>query len=60
VEEKEYMRLLHYPSSNKHLILLKPAFEKWVFQQAAIHQKKADGFKQLKQWILNNQGQNSV
>jgi len=90
VEEKESMRLLRYPSSNKYLILLKPAFEKWVFEQAAqkdiettkygfgnsknfarssksmyvnenqqvkqfintIHQKKAAGFMQLKQWIL--------
>jgi len=32
IDEKESMRLLQFPSSNKYLILLKPAFEKWVFQ----------------------------
>lgn len=50
IEEKESMRLLQYPSSNKHLILLKPAFEKWVFEQA--EQKNIDsaeyGFTKLK------------
>jgi len=58
VEEKESMRLLQYqyPSSNKHLILLKPAFEKWVFQQAA--QQNVDvtkyGFGRLKDFARSS------
>lgn len=34
VKEEHKLQLLKHKTTNKHLILLKPAFEKWIFGQA--------------------------